>query len=109
MRIILIAALLSSATAASAQEASDRALSLRMAPFEATSADGEKLSSSRRDAVWAQGELVGDALGNWLGVHNGRLDVFVKSLAAAGENGPTIAGTIRKNAAEIQLRWHPDE
>ena len=109
MRIILIAALLLSVTAACAQEANVRALSLRMAPAKAASADGETLSPSRRDAPWARDELMGEALGRWLGVHNGRWDVFAEPLAAAGEGGPTIAGTIRKNAAEIQLLWSPDK
>jgi len=55
----------------------------------------------------ARGELLGEALGRRLGVHNGRWDMFDATLA--GKGGPMIAGTVRKNAAEIQLRWRPDE
>jgi hypothetical protein len=59
-------------------------------------------------------ELLGDALGNWMGVKAGRWDLFHATLfddGTAGDeaNSPVIAGTIRKNAAEIQLRWHPGE
>ena len=67
----------------------------------------ENLSPLRRDAHLARGELLGEALGRRLGVHNGRWDMFDATLA--GKGGPMIAGTVRKNAAEIQLRWRPDE
>ena len=108
MRAVLIAAFLLFATAASAEEPS---VPLRLAVdiHKAPAAAPEKLSLSRRDARWEHNELLGDALGQWLGVHNGRWDVFAETLAATDESGPTIAGTIRKNAAEIQLRWRPDE
>jgi hypothetical protein len=108
MRAILVAALLLFATAASAEEP---VVSLRLAagrqnPFAAAS---QSLSPLRREARWAHGELLGEALGRWLGVQNGRWDMFDASLAPAGKSGPTVAGTIRKNTAEIQLRWRPDE
>jgi hypothetical protein len=106
MRALPIAVFLLFATAASAQEPS---VPLRLVADTPAVADPEKLLPLRRDAPWAHNELLGDALGRWLGVHNGRCDMFGDTLAVTGERGPTIAGTIRKNAAEIQLRWRPDE
>ena len=108
MRAILIAALLLFATAASAEEP---VVSLRLAagrqdPFVPVPVS---LSSLRPDAPWARTELLGEALGRRLGVRNGRWDMFDARLAPAGKSGPTLAGTVRKNRAEIQLRWRPDE
>ena len=51
-------------------------------------------------------EKLGDVLGNLLGVHDGRWDLLSDS---AAEDGPVLAGTFRRGAAEIQLRWHPGE
>jgi hypothetical protein len=106
MRALLIAAFLLFATAASAQEPS---VSLRLAADAQAVTVPEKLLPSRRDTYWVHNELLGDALGRWLGVRNGRWDMFAETPAATDEGSPTIAGTIRKNAAEIQLRWRPDE
>ncbi|MGC9953725.1 MAG: hypothetical protein ABSD21_05570 [Rhizomicrobium sp.] len=111
MRTLLIAVFVLFATAASAEEPSDRALPLRLPPdtHKAAAAAPEKLSPPSHDAFWVQDKFLGDALGHWLGVHNGRWDMFEETLATTDEGGPTIAGTVRKNRAEIQLRWHPDE
>ncbi len=108
MRIVLIVAILLSATAAAAQDMDDRAVPLRLVVLpQAIGANPGKLMPHRR-ARWPQDELLGDALGRWLGVDNGRWDVLPQTLAA-GDGGPVIAGTFRKNAAEIQLRWRPGE
>lgn len=106
MRAVPIAALLLFATAAHAEEP---AVSLRLAGGrqDRPVSQAENLSPPRRDAHWAHGELLGEALGRWFGVHNGRWDMFDATLA--GEGGPMIAGTVRKNTAEIQLRWRPGE
>ena len=108
MRTLIIAVFLLFATAASAQEAGERAPSLRPAQYAntAAAADLEKLAPPRRGARWEQDELVGDALGGWLGVHKGRWEMYDGVLT---EGGPTIDGTFKKGAAVIQLRWHPDE
>jgi hypothetical protein len=106
MRALSIAAFLLFATGASAQEPS---VSLPLAAGAQPAAGPENPPPSRRDTYWLHNELLGDALGRWLGVRNGRWDMFARTLAATNEGGPTIAGTIRKNAAEIQLRWRPDE
>jgi hypothetical protein len=60
-----------------------------------------------RHSPWERRELVGEAMGRWLGVRNGRWDAFSGKLFEEFENGPVISGTIRKNAAQIQLRWRP--
>ena len=111
MRTIPIAVFLLFAAAASAAEPGDGAISLRLAQDvrKEAIADPERPSPPRHSAVMAQDELLGDTLGRWLGVRDGSWDMFADTLAPAGKGGPTIAGTIRKNAAEILLRWHPDE
>lgn len=107
MRTILIVAILLSATAA-AQDMDDRAVPLRLVVLPRAIGANPGNLTPYRQARWPQDELLGDALGRWLGVDNGRWDVFPQTLAA-GDGGPVIAGTFRKNAAEIQLRWHPGE
>ncbi len=108
MRAVLIVAILLSAAAAAAQDMGDPAAPWRLVVLpRATGAIPGNPMPYRR-ARWPQDELLGDALGRWLGVDNGRLDVFPQTLAAS-DGGPVIAGTFRKNAAEIQLRWHPGE
>jgi len=106
MRAVSIAALLLFTTSAHAEE---QAISLRLTAGrqDRSVLQAENLSPLLRDAHWARDELLGEALGRWLGVHNGRWDMFDATLA--GKGGPMIAGTVRKNAAEIQLRWRPDE
>ena len=108
MRTITIAAVLLFATAASAEEPGDRALSLRQVQYVNTAAvaDPDKLASPRHSTNWAQDELVGDALGSWMGVHNGRWEMY-DGVHTKGE--PTIGGTFKKGAAVIQLRWRSDE
>ena len=108
MRTLIIAAVLLFATAASAEEPGDRAPSLRLAQFinKAAVADPENLAPPRHGAGWAQNELLGDALGGWMGVHNGRWDMVDDVIT---EGGPTIGGTFKKGAAIVQLRCHPDE
>ena len=107
MRALPIAALLLFATAAHAGEPG---ISLRLASARQTapSARPENLPP-RREVRWERSELLGEALGRWLGVRDGRWDLFDASLLQPGEGGPVLAGTVRKNAAEIQLRWRPDE
>lgn len=95
MRVCLFALCLF-ATAASAEDAHDRALPLPAAD-----------KSLERAAPWSHRELLGDALGHWLGVRDGRWEMFDEPLADDG--GPVLAGTIKKNEALIQLRWHPGE
>ncbi|MDE2133104.1 MAG: hypothetical protein KGM97_10400 [Alphaproteobacteria bacterium] len=107
MRTVLIVAALLSAAAA-AQDMGDHAAPLRLVVLSrAIGANPGKLMSQRQ-ARWPQDELLGDALGRWLGVDHGRWDVFPQTLAM-GDGGPVIAGTFRKNAAEIQLRWRPGD
>ena len=106
MRTILTAVLLLSATAALAGEPGGRAPS----PLPDNNSSMLPADTSQRMASpWKHNRLLGDALGDWMGVHNGRWDVFNVNLAEAGENGPKFVGTIHKGTAEIQLRWRPDE
>lgn len=56
---------------------------------------------------WEKRELLGEAMGRWLGVKNGRWDAFNGKLFEDFENGPVISGTVRHGAAQIQLRWRP--
>ncbi|MDE2183433.1 MAG: hypothetical protein KGJ78_10475 [Alphaproteobacteria bacterium] len=97
MRIALAAALVLVAIAAEARETSPSPPSSIARAEQAPNPD-----------PWRQKELLGDALGRWLGVRNGKLDVFEDRLS--NEPGyPIVSGTIRKDAAEIQLRWRADE
>ena len=106
MRKVLIPGFLMFATAAQAEDMGNRAYPVNLPP------------DHRRDMAtplppvylpWSKGELIGDTMGRWLGMRGGKLDVFDQTLAFMGEDGPVLSGTIRKNAAEIQLRWHPGE
>ena len=108
MRTLIIAAFLLFATAASAEEPGERAPSFRLAQYVNTAAvaDPEELAPPRHGARWEQDELVGDALGGWLGVHHGRWEMYD---GVRTEGGPTIGGTFKKGAAIIQLRWKSDE
>jgi len=102
MRAFLVAAFLLITAAASAGDVDLRAHSWRP--------DGPKTSALSAPAKpWMQHQMLGDALGNLLGVHDGRWDLFTETVTDEEENGPAIAGTIRRGAAEIQLRWHPGE
>jgi hypothetical protein len=56
---------------------------------------------------WEKRELLGEAMGRWLGVQNGRWDAFNGKLFEDFDTSPVISGTVRKNAAEIQIRWRP--
>jgi hypothetical protein len=56
---------------------------------------------------WQKRELLGEAMGRWLGVRNGRWDAFDGKLFEDVVDSPVLSGTVRKNAAEIQLRWRP--
>ncbi len=60
-----------------------------------------------RPSPWEKRELLGEAMGRWLGVKGGRWDAFNGKLFEDFETSPVISGTIRKNAAQIQLRWRP--
>ncbi|MBU6299288.1 MAG: hypothetical protein KGJ79_16695 [Alphaproteobacteria bacterium] len=91
--------------AASASAADLNGHALLQAKLRIAEAGPAYLRTPPRDLQWTRNRLLGDALGTWLGIHNGRWDMFDEP---AGE-GPAICGTVRKNAAEIQLRWHPDE
>lgn len=106
MRAVPIAAFLLYATAAHAEEPAV-SFQLTAGQLDRIGLRAETLSPQRRNADWAHSELLGEALGRWLGVHNGRWDMIDATFA--GQGGPMIAGTVRKNAAEIQLRWRPDE
>jgi hypothetical protein len=104
MRTTLIAMLLLSATAAFAGEPN------RSGPSEWQDKSGSTLlisTSLRQTSPWVHDQMLGDALGDWLGVHNGRWEMYDAGLAEGG--GPTIGGTFKKGAAVIQLRWHPGE
>lgn len=60
-----------------------------------------------RPSPWERREMLGEAMGRVLGMRNGRWDAFSGQLFEDFENGPVIAGTFRKSAAQIQLRWRP--
>lgn len=53
-------------------------------------------------------ETVAQAFARWLGVRNGRWDAFDGRISD-WPLAPRLAGTIKGNAAEIQLRWRPGE
>jgi hypothetical protein len=106
MRASLFAACLMSVSAAAAEDLNARAHPLPLPLNEQRNA--------ARQADPPKREVLGDALGNWMGVKDGHWDVFDAALFDDGTSGseakgPTIAGTVRKDAAEIQLRWHPGE
>ncbi len=109
MRALLIATFLLSFAAASGEDLNSRAHPLRL-PL-----DGQRSQhfAGRQESVWSKDVVLGDRLGKWLGVRAGHLDLFNEPLfddgTAPEPSEPTIAGTIRKDAAEIQLRWRPDE
>ena len=99
MRVFVIAAFLSTIAAASAGELDGRS--------HAWLPDDPKSPAPYAPAKpWLGREKLGDVLGNLLGVHDGRWDILSD---AAAEGGPVLAGTFRRGAAEIQLRWHPGE
>ena len=103
MRTIFIAMLLLSATAAFAGEPN------KSAPSEwQDKSDSNPLiiTSLRQPSPWDRDQMLGDAMGDALGIHNGRWEMVDGVLT---EGGPTIAGTFKKVAAVIQLRWHPGE
>lgn len=60
-----------------------------------------------KHSPWEKRELLGEAMGRWLGVKDGRWDAFNGKLFEDFENGPVISGTVRHSAAQIQLRWRP--
>jgi hypothetical protein len=107
MRQFLIAAVLLSCTAAAGEDLNTRAHPLLL-PL-----DTQKTQHFAGPSAAASSprELLGDTLGNWLGVRAGRWDVFSETLSDdnSSGNGPVLAGTVRKDAAEIQLRWRSDE
>ena len=105
MRQFLIAAVLLSCTAAAGEDLNTRAHPLLLPLETQKSLYFAGLTASPKR------ELLGDTLGHWLGIRAGRLDVFSETLFADDSpgNGPILAGTIRKDAAEIQLRWRADE
>jgi hypothetical protein len=103
MRTIVIAMILLSATAASAGDLN------RSGPFEWRDNSDRTLlisASLRQPSRWDHHQMLGDAMGDWLGVHNGRWDVYDGTLM---KGGPTIGGTFKKGAAVIQLRWKSGE
>jgi hypothetical protein len=104
MRTTFIAMLLLSATAAFAGDPNSRGPS----EWQDKSDDTALTSASlRQTSPWLHNRLLGDAIGDWMGVHNGRWDMYDGALTRDG--GPSIAGTFKKGAAVIQLRWHPGE
>jgi hypothetical protein len=103
MRTTFIAMLLLSATAAFAGDPNS------YGPSEwQDKSSGATLSSTFRlqTSPWVHDQMLGDALGDWLGVHNGRWDIYDGVLT---EGGPAIGGTFKKGAAVILLHWHPGE
>jgi hypothetical protein len=103
MRTTFIAMLLLSVTAAYAGDPNSNG------PSEWQSkADSTPLIDSppRQTSPWLRDQMLGEALGDWLGIHNGRWEMVDGVLA---EGGPTIGGTFKKGAAVLQLRWHSDE
>jgi hypothetical protein len=108
MRAFFFAACLMSVSAASGED-----LNTRAHPLPLPLKDQKNATSGGRANPQSR-ELLGDALGNWMGVKDGRWDVFNAALFDDGTpsgktNSPTIAGTVRADAALIQLRWHPGE
>jgi hypothetical protein len=103
MRTTFIAMLLLSATAAFAGEPDKSAPSQWQDKSDSTLLISISL---RQTSPWDRNQMLGDALGDWMGVHNGRWDMVDGVLT---EDGPSIAGTFKKGAAVIQLRWHPGE
>lgn len=103
MRTIFIAMLLLSTTAAFAGDLN------RSGSSEGPGKSDSTLlvtTSLRQNSPWDRNQMLGDALGDALGVHNGRWEMYDGVLT---EGGPTINGTFKKGAAVIQLRWHPGE
>ena len=103
MRNSFIAILLLSATAAFAGEPN------RSGPSEwQDKSDSMLLISAplRQPSPWDRNQMLGDALGDALGIHKGRWEMYDGVLM---KGGPTIGGTFKKGAAVIQLRWHSDE
>lgn len=108
MRASLFAACLMSVSAAAGEDLNARAHPLPL-PL-----DGQKSATYAGRTDPPKRQLLGDALGNWMGIKGGRWDLFHAALfddgTPGGEaNSPTIAGTVRADAAVIQLRWHPGE
>jgi hypothetical protein len=104
MRTTFIAMLLLSATAAFAGEPNSRGPSQWQDKSDSTLLISTSL---RQTSPWNRNQMLGEALGNWMGVHNGRWDMVDGVLTEDG--GPSIGGTFKKGAAIIQLRWHPGE
>jgi hypothetical protein len=50
-----------------------------------------------------------DELADQLGFHDGKADFFETSLNGPDQKGPKIGGSFDSGAAEVVLRWHPDE
>jgi hypothetical protein len=103
MRTTFIAVLLLSVTAAFAGDP------YRSGPSEWQDKSDSTLlinTSLRQTSPWAHDQMLGEALGDWLGVRNGCWEVYDGVLT---EGGPTIGGTFKKGAAVIQLRWHSGE
>jgi len=104
MRAFLIAAVLLSFASAAGEDLNARAHPMRLpldgqrGPYFA----GRLVSTAPKDTV------IGDRIGVWLGVTAGRWDLFDDG-SPSDKGSPTLAGTIRKGAAEIQVVWHPDE
>jgi hypothetical protein len=109
MRKLRVAAFLLSATAAFAGDTNFHVLQLPASPDGATKPGFAEAPPPRQAPLWLNNELLGDALGRWLGVKNGRWELFSETVALMGDSGPTIAGTVNKNAVKIQLRWRPGE
>ncbi len=106
MRIYVVAAVFFASAGAAAGDMNGGALPLQADVRNINTRSADQPPSPQA-AQWTRNRLLGDALGAWLGVRNGRWEMFDEVLTP--EDGPAISGTIRKNAAEIQLRWHADE
>jgi hypothetical protein len=103
MRTTFIAMLLLSATAAFAGEPNRSGLSEGPDKSDSTLLISTSL---RQPSPWDRNQMLGDALGDALGIHKGRWEMYD---GAVMEGGPSINGTFKKGAAIIQLRWKSGE